>query len=291
MRVLVTGGAGQLGQELVAAFTAAGDEVISADRLLGRLSADDATFDLADRDGVLQVIGAVAPEAVVHAGAWTDVDGCEREPDRAYAVNALGTRHVAEAARLCGARVCYVSTDYVFDGTAAEPYREWDATHPLSVYGRSKLAGESVLSPADTVVRTSWVCGQHGKNFVKTILGRALEGQRLTVVDDQHGCPTFADDLAGMVRRLVVSRLPGVFHVTNQGATTWYRFARDIVEAARLDAELVQPITTAEMQPPRPAPRPASSVLDNGALRLSGIPLLDDHHEPLARLVKELMSR
>jgi len=282
MRVLVTGGAGQLGRELVAAFTVAGDDVTSADA---------STFDLVDRDGALQVIGAVVPDAVVHAGAWTDVDGCEREPDRAYAVNAMGTRHVAEAARFCGARVCYVSTDYVFDGTAKEPYREWDATNPVSVYGRSKLAGESVLSPADTVVRTSWVCGQYGKNFVKTILDRALDGQRLTVVDDQHGCPTFADDLAGMIRRLVVSRLPGVFHVTNQGATTWYRFARDIVEAAGLDAELVQPITTAEMQPPRPAPRPASSVLDNGALRLSGIPLLDDHHEPLQRLVKELMSR
>lgn len=282
MRVLLTGARGQLGRELEAVFSSAGDQVTSADQ---------ATFDLADRDAVLQAVASVAPDAIVHAGAWTDVDGCEREPDRAYAVNALGTRHVAEAARAGGARVCYVSTDYVFDGRSDRGYHEWDATNPMSVYGRSKLAGESALGPADTVVRTSWVCGRYGKNFVKTILSRAVEGQRLTVVDDQHGCPTFADDLAGMIRRLVVGRRPGVFHVTNQGATTWFDFAREVVGAAGLDVDLVQPTTTAEMQPPRPAPRPAFSVLDNAALRLSGIPLLADHHEPLERLVKELMAQ
>jgi dTDP-4-dehydrorhamnose reductase len=134
------------------------------------------------------------------------------------------------------------------------------------------------------------LCVRHGKNFVKTILSKAADGHQLTVVDDQHGCPTFAEDLAGMVRRLVVARLPGLFHVTNQGPTTWYRFARDVVEAAGLDVGLVTPITTADMQPPRPAPRPANSVLDNAALRLSGVPLLPDHHEPLERLVKEIMN-
>lgn len=282
MRVLLTGARGQLGQELEVVFSSAGDRVVSTDQV---------TFDLADRDAVLQAVGMAAPDVIVHAGAWTDVDGCEGDPDRAYAVNALGTRHVAEAARACGARVCYVSTDYVFDGRSDRPYREWDATNPMSVYGRSKLAGEAALGPADTVVRTSWVCGRHGRNFVKTILARAVEGQALTVVDDQHGCPTFADDLAGMIRHLVVGRRPGLFHVTNQGATTWFRFARDVVGAAGLDVGLVQPITTAGMQPPRPAPRPAFSVLDNSALRLSGIPLLPDHHEPLERLVKELMAR
>ncbi len=281
MRVLVTGAAGQLGREVVDLCTAAGDEIVACDH---------ATLDVTDRDRVLQVLAAAAPDAVIHAGAWTNVDGCETDPDRAYAVNALGTRHVAEGARMVGARVCYVSTDYVFDGAGQRPYHEWDAVNPVSVYGRSKLAGEAVLDPDDTVVRTSWVCGRHGRNFVKTILARAAEGQTLTVVDDQHGCPTFADDLAGMLRHLVVARLPGLFHVTNQGATTWFRFARDAVEVAGLDPGLVTPITTPEMQPPRPAPRPANSVLDNAALRLSGIPLLADHHEPLERLVKELMS-
>jgi len=281
MRLLVTGAGGQLGREVVDLCTAAGDEVVSCDH---------ATLDVADRDQVLQIFGAAVPDAVIHAGAWTNVDGCETHPDQAYAVNALGTRHVAEGARMVGARVCYVSTDYVFDGTLDRPYREWDAVNPVSVYGRSKLAGEDVLGPDDTVVRTSWVCGRHGRNFVKTILDRAAEGQTLTVVDDQHGCPTFAEDLAGMLRQLVVGRIPGLFHVTNQGPTTWFRLAHDAVEAGGLDQALVTPITTAEMQPPRPAPRPANSVLDNAALRLSGIPLLSDHHEPLERLVKELMS-
>ena len=281
MRVLVTGAGGQLGRDVVDRCAAAGDQVVACDH---------ATLDVADRDRVLQVMAAAAPDAVVHAGAWTNVDGCETEPDRAYAVNALGTRHVAEAARMVGARVCYLSTDYVFDGTATRPYHEWDATNPLSVYGRSKLAGEAVLGPDDTVVRTSWVCGRHGRNFVKTILARAAEGRQLTVVDDQHGCPTFTEDLAAMIRTLVVARRPGVFHVTNQGPTTWYRFARDAVELAGFDPALVTPVTTAEMHPPRPAPRPANSVLDNAALRLAGIPLLADHHEPLERLAKELVA-
>ena len=281
MRVLVTGAGGQLGREVCEACELAGDSVIGCAR---------ADLDVADRESVLQVVAAAAPDVVVHAGAYTNVDGCETDPDRAYAVNALGTRHVAEAARLVGARVCYVSTDYVFDGRAAEPYKEWDATNPLSVYGRSKLAGEAVLGPGDTIVRTSWVCGRHGRNFVKTILAKAARGEELAVVDDQRGCPTFAEDLAGMIRRLAVGRLPGVFHVTNQGATTWYRFARDAVEAAGLDTALVRPISTAEMQPPRPAPRPANSVLDNAALRLSGVPLLADHREPLERLAKELVA-
>jgi dTDP-4-dehydrorhamnose reductase len=281
MRVLVTGAGGQLGREVVEVCSGAGDEVVGCGR---------DTLDVSDRDQVMQVVAAASPDVVVHAAAYTNVDGCETDPDQAYAVNALGTRHVAEAARLMSARVCYVSTDYVFDGTAGAPYREWDATNPLSVYGRSKLAGELVLQPGDTVVRTSWVCGRYGRNFVKTILTKAAQGEALRVVDDQHGCPTFAEDLAAIIRRLAVARLPGVFHVTNQGATTWYRFARDAVAAAGLDVDLVAPISTAEMQPPRPAPRPANSVLDNAALRLSGIPLLADHHEPLERLVKELVA-
>jgi dTDP-4-dehydrorhamnose reductase len=203
-------------------------------------------------------------------------------------VNALGTRHVVEAARQVGARVCYLSTDYVFDGTSERPYHEWDAPNPLSVYGRSKLGGEREVGTRDTVVRTSWVCGRHGRNFVKTVLARGRAGERLRVVDDQFGCPTFAADLAGMVRRLVVGRLPGVYHVTNQGPTTWYRFACDILRAAGADAASVTPVSTADLDPPRPAPRPRNSVLDNAALRLSGIPLLPDHRDPLARLVSEL---
>lgn len=280
MRVLITGAAGQVGTELVAAFEAPGHhEVIACDR---------SALDVADRDSVLAAITSTRPDAVVHPAAWTAVDACEGDPDRAFLVNALGTRHVAEAARRVGAHVTYVSTDYVFDGTKADPYVEWDPTGPRSVYGASKLAGERELDPGSTIVRTSWVCGFHGPNMVKTILRLAGEHDTLSFVDDQRGHPTFADDLAGMLRRLVVDRRPGLFHVTNQGAVSWYEFAREVLAAAGLDPERVHPVATADLQPPRPAPRPANSVLDNAALRLSGVALLDDFRVPLARLVGQL---
>lgn len=277
MRVLITGAGGQLGHDLAEAFT---DH--------DTVATTHGQLDVADRDAVLATITQLCPDAIVHAGAWTDVDGCETDPDRAFRTNALGTRHVVEGARLVGARVCYVSTDYVFDGTGDRPWVEWDTPAPLSMYGRSKLGGERELDPGATVVRTSWVCGSHGHNFVKTMLRAAAERDELTVVDDQHGCPTFTSDLAWAIRRLVVARLPGTFHVTNQGATTWFGFARAILAAAGLDPAKVRPIATADLRPARPAPRPANSVLDNAALRLSGMPLLPDWHDPLERLLREL---
>jgi dTDP-4-dehydrorhamnose reductase len=284
MRVVITGAGGQLGQDLVRSFRDAGNhhEVngFPRDRL-----------DVGDRDAVLQVMGAVRPDVIVHAAAWTAVDACEADPDRAYRVNALGTRHVAEAARLTGAHIVYISTDYVFDGLSARPYREWDDPNPLSVYRRSKLAGErEVLAgvPGATVVRTSWVFSTHGANMLLTVLRLSAERPELAFVDDQRGCPTSTEDLAGMVVNLCSARLPGLFHVTNQGPTTWYQFARDVVAAAGRDPGMVRAITTPEVQPRRPAPRPANSVLDNNALRLQGIPLLPDFHEPLERAIKQL---
>ena len=279
MRVLVTGAGGQVGTELVRAF--AGHEVISVTR---------AQVDVADRESVLGAITSTAPDAVVHAAAWTDVDGCESDRDRAFAVNALSCRHVAEAARIVGARVCYLSTDYVFDGEGTDPYTEWDATSPRSVYGHSKLAGERELGPGHTIVRTSWVFGEHGHNIVKTILRLAGEHDTLTFIDDQIGHPTAADDLASMIVRLVIERRPGLFHVTNQGAVSWYQFARSVMEAVGLDADRVHPVSTQDFTPHRPAHRPANSVLDNAALRLSGVPLLRDFREPLAELVRRLVA-
>ncbi len=283
MRVLVTGAGGQLGRELVEAI-----EVESGGSRLDVVAADHQRLDVADRDAVLAVVLGLRPDAVVHAAAWTAVDACEGDPDRAYRVNALGTRHVAEGARMVGAHVCYVSTDYVFDGTAGRAYREWDQPNPLSVYGHSKLGGERELEPSATVVRTSWVCGRYGSNMVKTVLRLSAGDGPLRFVDDQRGCPTFAADLAGVIRLLTLDRRPGIFHVTNQGPTTWFEFAKAVLEAAGRDAGRVQPIASAELDPPRPAPRPAYSVLDNFALRQSGIRLLGDWHDPLERLVKEL---
>jgi dTDP-4-dehydrorhamnose reductase len=276
---LITGAGGQVGHDLVAAFD--GWEVVATGR---------EQLDVSSRDSVMQAITSTRPDAVVHAACWTAVDDCESDPDRAFQVNSLGTRHVAEASRLVGAHLCYLSTDYVFDGTATEPYREWDAANPQSVYGRSKRGGELELDPSQTIVRTAGVFGAHGNNFVKTMLRLAAGDGDVSVVDDQHGCPTFAPDLAATIRHLVAARMPGTFHVTNGGATTWYDFARRIFEAAGHDVARVRPVATADLQPPRPAPRPAYSVLDNAALRLSGIPLLPDHAEPLERLVKELLS-
>ncbi|HEX2275346.1 MAG TPA: dTDP-4-dehydrorhamnose reductase [Acidimicrobiales bacterium] len=279
MRVLVTGAGGQLGREVVDAF--AGHEVVAADQ---------PTVDVGDRERVLQLVGGARPEAVVHTAAWTDVDACESDPDQAFRINALGTRNVVEAARLVGARVCYVSTDYVFDGAAGRPYTEWDTPNPISVYGRSKLGGEAEVGPEGTVVRTSWLCGPHGRNFVRTVLEKATQGSELRVVADQHGAFTHAGDLATMIRRLVVERRTGVYHVTNQGTTTWYRLACDALAIAGLDSGLVHPIETSQMDPPRAAARPAFAVLDNAALRLSGVPLLPDHQDALRRLVPTLLD-
>ena len=279
MQLLVTGAGGQLGQDVARAF--ARHEVTALTH---------AQLDVADRDQVLGAITTLRPQAIVHCAAWTAVDACESDPDRAFAANALAVRHVAEGARRVGAHVCHISTDYVFDGAKATPYHEWDAPAPRSVYGASKLAGERELDADATIVRTSWVCGFGGANMVKTILRIAAQQPELAFVSDQIGHPTFTADLALTIRRLVIDRRPGVLHVTNQGAVSWYEFARALLEAAGLAPERVAPIATRALHPPRPAPRPAHSVLDNAALRLSGVPLLRDFREPLAELVAQLTA-
>jgi dTDP-4-dehydrorhamnose reductase len=277
MRVLVTGAGGQLGRDVVHAF---GDhDVVGCDR---------AALDVSDRDAVLAATLTVQPDVIVHTAAWTAVDACEDDIDRAFAVNALGPRHVAEAARRCGAHLIHVSTDYVFDGTSPVPYREWDTTNPQSVYGKSKLAGEHEVGPDATIVRTAWVCGTHGKNFVKTMLRFVDERDTWSVVNDQQGSPSFTPDLAGGIRRLAVDRRPGLFHLTNQGSTTWYDLAREVLGLAGADPDRIQPISTAEYA--APAPRPANSVLENAAWKAAGLPLLPDYHDPLERFVKEVLS-
>jgi dTDP-4-dehydrorhamnose reductase len=302
VRILITGADGQLGRDLLDAL--AGRVPVGGRRcaLLGPdgprdglghevLATDIGNMRVDDRDAVLPVFEDFRPELVLHCGALTGVDLCETEIDTAYAVNAIGTRHVAEAARRVGAHVLYVSTDYVFDGTAGRPYREWDPTGPTSVYGASKLAGERECPPGSTIVRTSWVCGAHGKNMVVTALDLAEGDGPLRFIDDQHGSPTFTADLAPAIVTLGLDRRPGIFHVTNSGATTWWGFVRAILAEAGADPERVLPIRTDELDPPRPAPRPAYSVLDNMALRLSGLPVLPDWQDGLGRLVPALRTQ
>lgn len=283
MKVLITGAAGQLGHDLRRHCQAAGDEVLATTR---------ATLDITDRDAVYQAITGVRPDVVLHAAAYTAVDAAESDRDTAYLVNALATRWVADASRRAGAHLVAVSTDYVFDGTKDGPYLEWDRPAPRSVYGASKWGGElevAVHAPGATLVRVSWVCGEHGHNMVKTVLGLADRPQ-LAFVDDQRGHPTFTADLAVGLRRLAAARVPGLFHMTNQGAVSWYELVRAILESAGHDPGKVRPITTAELDPPRPAPRPANSVLDNAALRLAGFPLLPHYRESLDRLVARLTA-
>jgi dTDP-4-dehydrorhamnose reductase len=286
VKVLVTGAGGQLGHDVVATSEAAGDEVLGLTR---------GDLDVTDRGAVVAAVTSWRPDVVMHCAAWTAVDACESDPARAEAINGLAVRWVAEACDEVGAHLVHVSTDYVFDGKLSRPYHEFDRPNPLGVYGSSKLAGEReavVLGNAATVVRASWVCGEHGANMVATILRLLTAGDdtpgRLAFVDDQRGCPTFTADLAPMLRRLVLEGRGGVHHVTNQGAVTWFEFAQAVVAAAGRDPAVVRPISTSELDPPRPAPRPANSVLDNAVLRTAGIPLLRDFHEPLAELVAAL---
>jgi dTDP-4-dehydrorhamnose reductase len=301
VRILVTGADGQLGRDLLDAL--AGRVPAGGRRcaLLGPegprpwlshevLGTDIGDMPLDDRDAVLHTVTSFRPELVLHGGALTAVDRCETEPELAYAVNAMGTRNIAEAAALVGAHVVYVSTDYVFDGTSGSPYREWDTPCPVSVYGRSKLAGELECRPGSTVVRTSWVCGAHGSNIVATALRLAGGEGELRFVDDQRGSPTFTADLAPAIVSLGMDRRPGTFHVTNSGATTWFGLVRAVLAVAGADPERVRSITTAELDPPRPAPRPAYSVLDNLALRVGGLPALPDWQDGLARLVPAIVA-
>jgi dTDP-4-dehydrorhamnose reductase len=299
VRVLVTGATGQAGRDLVAALQGrtpdGGIRRALWDDGAGRVeldvvAADHGSLPVEDRDAVLTAVTAWRPSVIFHLAAMTRVDDCEADVAGAFAVNAMGTRHLAEASRRSGAHLVYVSTDYVFDGRADRPYREWDPTGPLSVYGRSKLAGEHECPDGATIVRTSWVCGAHGANMVKTVLRLAAAPGPLSFVDDQRGSPTFTADLAPALVTLGLDRRPGVYHVTNQGETTWYGFARAVVEGSGGDADRVRPIRTAELDPPRPAPRPANSVLDNAALRLAGLPLLPPWEDGLERLLAALNS-
>jgi dTDP-4-dehydrorhamnose reductase len=283
MRLLVTGAGGQIGHDVVAAATAVDDDV---------LGLPHAALDVTDRDAVLGAITTWRPDAVVHCAAWTAVDACEGDPRQAFASNALAVRWVAEGCDRVGSHLVQLSTDYVFDGELDRPYREWDGTAPRSVYGASKLAGEGealALGPSATVVRTSWVCGERGSNMVATVLRLAADrvGQlgALAFVDDQRGHPTFTADLAPLLRRLAIDRRSGIIHATNQGEVSWYGFAQQVLAAAGYDPGMVRPITTAELDPPRPAPRPANSVLDNAVLRAAGIPLLREFRRPLEELV------
>lgn len=254
MRVLITGAAGMLGQDVAAAATAAGLEPLALSR---------AELDITDRGSIETAMAGYEPDAIVNCAAWTDVDGAEAHEAEALAVNAAGAGKVARAGADVGAWMVHVSSDYVFDGTKRDPYVEADPAAPLSAYGRTKLAGErEVASGAPerhTIIRSSWLFGTGGPCFPATIMRLAGARDELRVVDDQVGCPTYTGHLAQAIMELLCARPPlGVVHLAGGGSCSWFEFAEEIVEQAGLDCD-VSPCTTADM--PRPAQRPAYSVL------------------------------
>jgi dTDP-4-dehydrorhamnose reductase len=251
-RILITGHKGMLGRKLVDVARELGKEAIGLDL---------PECDITNRKQIETAVLDAAPDMILHAAAFTAVDRCESEQDMAYLVNATGTQNVCLAAKSLGVPVMYISTDYIFDGTKDAPYDEWDAANPQSVYGKSKYAGEwlvRALCPLHFIVRISWLCGHGGANFVETILKLAAERDELKVVNDQHGSPTFVDDLAPELFRLAEFGAFGTYHITNRGSITWYEFAKKIVELGGGKARIT-PCTTEEF--PRPARRPRNSRL------------------------------
>jgi dTDP-4-dehydrorhamnose reductase len=252
MRVLVTGAGGMLGGDVVETCEAARHEVIALTR---------EALDITDGPAVDEALRASRPDVVVNCAAWTDVDGAEEHPDDASRVNDEGAALVAGAAAAVGAKFVFLSTDYVFDGSKRRPYLESDPTEPLSAYGRSKLGGETsvaVANPDHFIVRTSWLFGTGGRNFVETMLALAEEQPEVLVVSDQVGCPTYTGHLAEALCELAAGREFGVHHIAAGGRCSWYDFAQEIFDQAGLDTAVLS--ATTDMLA-RPAPRPAYSVM------------------------------
>jgi dTDP-4-dehydrorhamnose reductase len=265
VKVAVTGASGMLAQALLPALERAGHTVLA-------LKKEEA--DVTRYDALRARLEPFHPDWVIQLAAFTRVDDCESDPDLAFRVNGLGARNAALVSAALGAAVLTISTDYVFDGRASRPYREYDPVGPLSVYGRSKWAGEQAVrevAPRHLIVRTAWLYGAGGVNFVDSILRKARHGEPLAVVDDQRGCPTWTEDLAPALVRLVASAQFGTYHCAGAGDCTWHDLAEHAVARAG-QAVPIERITTAALA--RPAPRPAYAVLDQGwATHVTGTPM------------------
>lgn len=263
-KIVITGARGLLGMELCRVFSAQ-NEIIGiglTPALLSPFSVQVKAVDITQSEKIAREIRDISPELVIHAAGYTNVDDCELNPDKAHLVNATGTKNVALACQECNVKLVYISTDYVFDGEKTSPYTEDDIPNPINVYGKSKLEGEryvTALLDKWVIVRTSWLFGKHGKNFVNTILSAAQQKPELHVVNDQVGCPTYSIDLAHEISRLLKTEEYGLYHITNNGSCSWYQFACKIVNWAGYDSVKVHPITSQDLG--RPAPRPRNSVL------------------------------
>lgn len=279
MKVLVTGYAGQLGFDTVRELEARGVECRGVDL-------ED--FNLTDAKAVKEYVQAYRPDAVVHCAAYTGVDKAESQPEVCAAVNGMGTLNVARAALSVGAKMVYISTDYVFPGTGEEPWEEDDPYGPVNVYGMSKVQGEDAVRSLMTryfILRTSWVFGKNGNNFVRTMLRLGREKKELRVVCDQVGSPTYSRDLARVICDLLPTEKYGIYHVRNEGFVSWYEFARMIMDKAGLHCRVI-PVPTSEY--PTPARRPLNSRLSGARLLAAGVRPMPTVEDALDRYLREL---
>jgi dTDP-4-dehydrorhamnose reductase len=275
MKIFITGSDGQLGKAL--------QKVLKNKHKL--FLGTQENCDITNCQQVIKVVRGFKPEIIIHAAAYTDVDSCETNKKLAFNVNAEGTKNVASGAKNVGAKLVYISTDFVFDGKNKKPYLETDEPNPLSVYGRSKLAGEEwtkKLSSKYFILRTAWLYGKEGKNFVKTMLSLAKEKDEVKVVNDQIGTPTYAADLVAVIEKIIKTDIYGLYHASNNGECSWYDFACEIFKLAGKKVKVI-PITTEEFG--RPAPRPAYSVLRNFCLEQQSI-FMRNWQEALKEYIK-----
>ena len=263
MHIYITGNKGQLGRNLI--------DVLDTHHLTG---CDLPELDITNRAAIHVAITEAQPDAVIHAAAWTNVDGCAREPEKAYLANAIGTQNVALACAACDAPMVYVSTNEVFDGMASEPYHEWDQTHPINPYARSKVAGEWYVRNLLTrfyIARTAWLYDAGGRNFPHRIIELADERGALKVVTDEIGNPTYAPDLAQAIAALIQTEAYGVYHLTNSGYCSRYEFAQEILRLTNREHIPLEPITLDQFQ--RPSTPPRFAPLTNTAAAAHGITL------------------
>jgi dTDP-4-dehydrorhamnose reductase len=278
MKVLIIGAEGMLGHDLV--------DILSEENEINTTTID--TLDITDIEKTIETVKNINPDVVVHAAAFTDVDGSESTADLAYQVNVLGSRNVAVACRETDSALVYICTDYVFDGTKGTPYQEYDQTNPLSVYGKTKHLGEVYVRDLLSkfyIVRTSWLYGYHGPNFITTMLKLAENHDTISVVSDQIGSPTYTVDLAKAIAKLIKKPAYGIYHVTNSDHCSWYEYAQLIFEIAGKDIDL-KPVTTEEFG--SPAPRPKYSVLENYNWKMEGFPKIRSYKDALKEYMQLL---
>ncbi len=278
MKVLIIGSEGMLGHDLV--------DILSVENEISTTTID--TLDITDINKTIETVKNINPDIIVHAAAFTDVDGSETNQDIAYKVNVLGTRNVAVACREVDASMVYICTDYVFDGTKGSSYYEYDQTNPLSVYGRTKHLGEVCIHDILNkfyIVRTSWLYGFHGPNFITTMLKLAEKMDSISVVSDQIGSPTYTVDLAAAISELIKKPAYGTYHITNSDHCSWYEYAQEIFEIAGIDIE-INPVSTEEFG--SPAPRPKYSVLENYNWKMEGFPKIRSYKEALREYMSSL---